>query len=156
MRPVHWWETDSPVFLFSSSIPFLSLPSSSNTQTQPSCHDNPIHAASFLVLQSTQTPLPAAAIWLPLLYQARWLLSSGESFQIKAFSQKTLKSRCRQALNKKTNFPPVSSRAFRWKLWGSITLCCSVCCEVSASKRGCLWLNYDYEFISLSANMFTL
>lgn len=45
------------IFLFSSVFLFLPL----QTLTQPSCHDNPIHAACFLILQSIQNP-PAAVI----------------------------------------------------------------------------------------------
>lgn len=59
-----------------------------------------------------------------------------EPFQIKAFSQKTLKSHCRQALKKRTHFLPVSTKALTGTLRGSTTSCCSsVCCSVNAAKK---------------------
>lgn len=59
-----------------------------------------------------------------------------EPFQIKAFSQKTLKSHCRQALNKRTHFLPVSSQALMGKLrWGTTPCCSSVCCGANATKN---------------------
>lgn len=67
-----------------------------------------------------------------------------EPFQIKAFSQKTLKSRCRQALNKRTHFLPVSSPALRCLLGGSLTLLIGLlwrCC----GGGGVLCYNYDYN-----------
>lgn len=92
-------------FLFSFSV--LTL----NAQSQPSCHDDPVRAACFLKLQSTQKPscydLPAIAA--PCQVAAfLW-----EPFQIKTFSQQSLKSWRRQALNKRTHFLPVSSQALR-------------------------------------------
>lgn len=73
-----------------------------------------------------------------------------EPFQIKAFSQKTLKSRRRQALNKRTHFLPVSSQALRWKLRGSTTSCCSsVCCDVRGGGTELrLWLLLNKNFWS--------
>lgn len=120
-----WRDRLSIFFLLSSS-----LPSTSNTQTQPSCHDDPIRAACFLMLQSTQNPPPCCdltAIAVPSQVAA----FLREPFQIKAFSQKTLKSRCRQALNKRTHFLPVSSPALRCSLRGSsASRCSSACCDV--------------------------
>lgn len=69
-------------------------------------------AACFLILQSTQPSCccDLAAVAVPSQVAA----FLGESFQIKTFSQKTLKLRCRRALNERR-----SSFLVHTGLWGN-------------------------------------
>lgn len=111
--------------LFSSTIPFLPL----QTLTQPSCHDNPIHVACFFDAAKYSKPcfcdLTAIAV-----------RNLREPFQIKTFSQKTLKCHCRQALNKRTHFLPVSFEALTGELrtWSMLHVVCQFACSVNAAK----------------------
>lgn len=66
-RNLRWKRRTSPSSLF-----YL--------QTQPSCYDNPAQCSLIPDTAKSSNP-PAAAIRLPLLYWARWLLSSGSPFK---------------------------------------------------------------------------
>lgn len=125
------------IFLFSSSFPFPSVHFKRSNPAQLPWQSNPCSLFSDAAKYSKN---PCCCDLTAIAVPSQVAAFLREPFQIKAFSQKTLKSRCRQALNKRTHFLPVSSQALRWKLRGSTTSCCSsVCCDVRGGGTE-LWL----------------
>lgn len=112
----------------SSSAPFFPL----QMLTQPCCHDNSNPCRLFF--DAAKYSKPPCCCDLPgIAVPSQVAAFLGEPFQIKAFSQKTLKSHCRQALNKRTHFLPVSSPALTGRLSESTT-------SYVAKKKNNIWL----------------
>lgn len=150
-----WRDRLSPSF---SLLPFLSLHFKRTNPAQLPWQSNPCSLFSDAAKYSKPS---CCCDLLAIAVPSQVAAFLWEPFQIKAFSQKTLKSRCQQAPNKRTRFLPVSSQDLRWKFRQSINSCySSVCCDVCASeKRGiCDWIPFMiityYEFLILNRTNF--
>lgn len=122
-------------FLLSPCIPFPSLPFTSYAQTLPSCHGDLIHAACFLMLQSTPKP--------PLLlrFDCHHCTKPGGCHPRGALLNKGIQPKDFEVLPSTSSpgeehtssllLPRLSAGKLRRSTTSS---CSSVCCDVSASQ----------------------